>query len=177
MYEEFKAELKGMATKKQLQEVIALEGFTQTLREFGCTDAQRVIDDIVRQAKAAINAFPGVYEDERLSLNDPAETANMFRKMFEHEYENKTVIVRHCKIGKAKGFGMYIVYKKSIFPDPKSSMSEKAKRIRAELVQAGKVDPTTGEVLSDITISSANVVVNLATGASANSKKLLAGLD
>lgn len=165
--------LEGVATKDELKQLAALEGFANTLRALKCTEAQKIIDDIVREAKAALSALPEVYEEETITLNDPADTANMFRSMYGSQ--RKTITVRNCKIGRGKVFGSYRIYKGSRLATPKKSFPAGAKREYLNLLQNNKITAT-GEVLVDIDLNSRNIVASLATGTAVNANRVLSGL-
>lgn len=165
-----KVKFEGTATREELEQIIALDGFAYVLGQLKCNHAQKIIGDIVYEAKQYLDILDD--DNERVIMADPSEVARMYRDSF----AGKTIIVKNCKIGKGKTFGTYTIYLGSKLPQPKDSMPENVKKIFFDLRDKGKVD-NEGVVIENIEVSSRNIAACLATGVSTNARRVLSELD
>ncbi len=171
-----KLKFSGTCSYKEASELLAFEGLEKMFKNLNLDTSADICRQILEFASANIEVMNDssscLGEDQTVILDDPADTAAMFRKFFEEQKKNPEKRVGNSMISKGTTIGKFKIAKNSCIPEPRPSLPQNIRQLYDNWLES-KIINSEGILTRDMEVSSRNVAVGIALGYSASANLYL----
>lgn len=161
----------GSLSKKEAKELLAFEGLEKMFKSLNLSlsaDICRQIFEFAAENNDLMeDLVDGLGEEQTVLLENPANTAAMFRGVFEERKTNPSKKVGNSLISKGSTIGRFRISKNSLIPEPRPSLARNIKELYNQWRSNGIIDEN-GVLTQDMEVDSRNVAVGLSLGYSAS---------